>query len=95
MMASDNQFRFIAPGSEHVADAFRRVNRQPNWIIKTAVLAFLLIVAVPIFALLLVAAISAAIVFAVLTGWNVVLNLLRGGKKSERRRKNVRVVDRK
>ncbi|MCH2148992.1 MAG: hypothetical protein MK095_06110 [Phycisphaerales bacterium] len=93
-MVNDSQFRFISPGSEQVADAFRRINRQPNWVLRAAVLVFLLLVGLPILALLLMAAVVATVVFAILTGWNTLLNLLRGSKKQERRRKNVRVIDR-
>ncbi|MDG2292372.1 MAG: hypothetical protein P8L37_06910 [Phycisphaerales bacterium] len=93
-MAHDSPFRFISPGSEQVAGAFRRINRQPNWVLRTAVLVFLLLVGLPILALLLIAAVVATVVFAILAGWNSLLNLLRGSKKQERRRKNVRVIDR-
>ena len=93
-MANDGQFRFISPGGEQVAEAFRKINRQPNWVLRTAVLVFLLLVAIPILALVLLATVAATAVFAILAIWNSFLKLLKGGKRQEQRRKNVRVIDR-
>ena len=94
MMSNGPQFKFINPGAEQMAGMFQRVNRQPNWIMKTAVLAFLLVIGVPILILLLLAAVVATVVFAVLTGCNLLLGRLRKGSTPDSGRQNVRVINR-
>lgn len=100
MMTDAPKIRFVYPGGEQFASAFQAASRQPNWVIKAAVIVFLLVVGIPILLLLLTAAILATAVFAVLTGINRLLLALRGGTPrppggpGDTRRKNVRVLQR-
>ena len=94
MMSTDRQFKFINPGAEQVAGMFQRANRQPNWIMKSAVLAFLIVVGIPILILLLAAAVVATVVFAVLTACNLLLGRLKKGSTPDSGRQNVRVINR-
>lgn len=93
-MREQGPFRFVAPGSSQFTNVFRQVNRQPNWAIKVAALVFLLIVGIPILALLVIATITATVVFAVIALGNALLNKCRSIGKGDAGRKNVRVINR-
>ena len=99
MMTENPKIRFVYPGGEQFASVFQAASRQPNWVVKTAVIAFLLVVGIPVLLLLLTAAIVATAVFAVLTGINrLLLGFRRGGSGSrggpdDARRRNVRVME--
>jgi len=99
-MTDTPRIRFVYPGGERFASAFQAANRQPNWVVKTAVIVFLLVVGIPVLLLLLTAAILATLVFAVLTAINRLLLGIRGGSgraaggPDDARRRNVKVLNR-
>lgn len=93
-MSDPRQFRFINPGAEQMAGMFQRVNRQPNWIMKAAAITFLIVIGVPILILLLIAAVAATVVFAVLTGCNLLLGRSGRTPAPDSGRRNVRVINR-
>ena len=94
MMMDPPKIRFVGQGSEQFANVFQAVNRQPNWVLRIALLVFLLVIGIPIFLLLLVAFLAAIIVFTVLAFVNMLLGPLRGGRSKPDGRKNVRVIER-
>ena len=81
-------------GSERMSEAFRAAGRQPNWATRAAVITFLLVIAIPIFLLLLLATFAAAVVFMVLAGINWLLGRTPGRRPPEAGRRNVRVINR-
>ena len=93
-MGTPPQFRFATPGTARAAEAFRRINQQPSWVTKTAAIAFLLVIGLPILLLLVVAMITATVVFGILGLLNALSGLFRGGRTPEAKRKNVRVINR-
>ena len=94
MMNDPRQFNFINPGAQRMAGVLHQINRQPNWIMKAVGLTFLIVVGVPILILLLLAAVLAMVVFAVLTGCNLLLGRRAKGPTRDAGRQNVRVIDR-
>ena len=53
MMTETPKIRFVSQGGEHLSATLRALNQQPNWVIKVAVLVFLVVVGIPILLLLL------------------------------------------
>ena len=93
-MGDPPQFRFVTPGSARAAEAFRRINRQPSWVTRTAALVFLLIIGLPILLLLALATIAATVVFGILGLVNALPSMFRTRRKSDAGRKNVRIINR-
>jgi hypothetical protein len=92
----DRVVRIRIPDSfsrDRLAGEWRRAASQPNWIVRTAMLVFLLVVALPVLLLVGLAALAGIIVFAGLALINAtaakVRRLVRGGGRS-----NVRVIRR-
>lgn len=83
-------------GTRRVSAAWQSVNRQPSWIVRAALLAFFLVVAVPFLLLLLFALLAATVLFMFLWAGNAILGAFRGVLPSNREgRKNVRVIERR
>ena len=96
-MESTERISSLFTGSRRRAASFwHAVATQPSWVIRVALGAFLLIVAVPIALLLCVALLAAAVVLTVLVAVNQAWARLRGVFTSgdAEGRKNVRVVGR-
>jgi hypothetical protein len=71
------------------------VQRQPSWVSRIALLAFLVLVALPIVLLVVAAFFLATLLFAILAGANAVLNAFRGVLPRSDGRENVRVIQRR
>ena len=85
---------YAESGSERASAAWQSINAQPSWLARAVVWAFLLVVALPVLALLLLALLVATIVFGVLWLANKVLLLLRPVLPRRDGRENVRVIRR-
>ena len=92
-METPPQFRFVSPGGARAAEAFRRINQQPSWVMKTAALVFLLVFGLPILLLLVLAAIAASVVFAILGLFNSLMGGVKKRRGPEAKRRNVRVIN--
>ncbi len=75
-------------------ETWQVVSRQPSWVLRAALITFLLVFAVPIVLLVLVAGIAAAAVFLVVAGFYRVFERLRSVVRGDGR-KNVRVIQRR
>ncbi|MBM44152.1 MAG: hypothetical protein CMJ36_03945 [Phycisphaerae bacterium] len=84
----------MSPGSARAAEAFRRINQQPSWVMKAAALAFLIVFGLPILLLLVLAAIAASVVFAILGLFNALVGGAKSRRGPEAKRRNVRVINR-
>ena len=76
---------------------YRWAASQPGWIMRFTLVAFLLIVAVPLLALLILAVVAAVVLGGVLGVTNAVVSLARGKLRRLVRtdgRSNVRVIQR-
>jgi hypothetical protein len=82
-------------GRERVMRGYRWAATRPGWVARAAALAFLIVVGLPILALVFLAILAAAVVFGVLAGADALLRALRGPKRVEDGRENVRVIDRR
>ncbi|MHC5003885.1 MAG: hypothetical protein ACYTJ0_12255 [Planctomycetota bacterium] len=83
----------VFTGSRRRAASFwQTVARQPSWVIRVALTAFLLIVAVPVAILVGVALLAATVVFALLAVANGLWTRLRGMVGGGDGRENVRIV---
>jgi len=81
--------------TQRAAGVYRRVAAQPNWVVRSAVLAFLAVVLVPIVLLILAAVFAMTVVYLVLAGVNAVMSMFRGGRpENDAGRENVRVIRR-
>ncbi len=93
----DPVVRIQVLGSRHrdrVARGYRWALAQPSWIARVALLAFLLVVGVPIMLLVGLAVLAAVIVFAGLALLHTVINRMRGLPAAGDGRDNVRVIRR-
>lgn len=88
--------QFTRTTTDSAGRAVHYVARQPNWVIRAALAAFALVLALPIFLLFLLAMIAAAMVFGVLILANSVVGAMRGvfGSGRDGRSANIRVVQR-
>ena len=87
----------LGRGGQRVFHVWQTVNRQPSWVVRLTLMAFVLIVVLPIVVLMLLAFIVAGLVFSVLWGANRLFQSVRGGlsgRSSESGRENVRVIPR-
>ena len=91
--ASRIAFR-VREGSTHVTEAWQSLERQPSWIVKAVAFAFLLVIAVPIIALVLLAVVVAVVLFTVLWCVNAIAGVFRRGLPRDDGRENVRVIRR-
>ena len=79
---------------DRAARSYRWVASQPSWIVRLALLIFLLIVGLPILILVGLAIFAATIVFTGFALMNVALIRLRGILPKRDGRSNVRVIKR-
>ena len=66
-----------------------------SWVGLAAAVAFLIVVGLPIFLLLLLAVTAAALVLGVMAAAGAVMTAVRGARRVEDGRENVRVIDRR
>lgn len=85
---------FANEGAGRAGAAWRTVAAQPSWVTRFALIAFLIVIGLPILLLLFLALIVATIVFGVLALANAVLIRLRGALPRDDGRANVRVIRR-
>ena len=86
--------QYASKGQARVVETWRLAARQPSWVTRAAIVAFILIFALPILLLAMVAIIAAAAVFLALTGIYVLYARARGLFVGDGR-KNVRVIVRR
>ncbi len=79
---------------DRVARGYRWAQSQPSWIVRLAVLTFLLVVGLPILLLVMFAVLAASVVFGGLALFHTALGKLRGLPSHRDGRKNVRVIRR-
>jgi len=79
-------------GARRAAEAYRVMSAQPNWVVRLALITFFIIIAIPVFILLLFATFAAVVVFAVGFAIHWIASKLRGERPSGR--ENVRVIKR-
>ena len=94
MVDSRQVFRFATSGSQRAGQAWRMASRQPSWITRITVLAFLLVIGIPVGLLILGAILAAALIFGVLVLVNGLMMKIRGLLPKRDGRKNVRVIRR-
>ena len=87
-------FRSVGSQRDRWVGGYRWAVSQPSWIVRLAVIAFLLVVAVPLFALIVLAALAAAVVGGVLLLANAITTKVRGLFQTDGR-SNVRVIRRR
>ncbi len=76
-------------GAESASHVWRAVSSQPNWISRIALLAFFIIIGLPIVLLFVLAVLVSVAVFAVLAGAYSLYNLVRGSLPRSDGRENV------
>lgn len=81
---------------QRAARAFQWVARQPSWVTKFAMVAFLIVIGIPVFIILMLAIVASVIVFGGLAALNLLVIRLRSLlPHAEGRSSNVRVIDRR
>ncbi|MHC4427695.1 MAG: hypothetical protein ACYS0D_03715 [Planctomycetota bacterium] len=78
-------------GRERVMRGYRWASSRPSWVARAAAVAFLIVVGLPILVLVLLAIVAAAVVFGVLAATDALLRAVRGPRRVEDGRENVRV----
>lgn len=68
-VSGQQRVRVSIPGMDGSRRVVEVVRSQPNWVTRWAIVAFLLIIALPVLALLLVAGVISLVVFVVLALW--------------------------
>lgn len=79
-------------GPRRAAGVYEYVARQPSWITRIALTAFLFVIALPILLLLMLAFLAAVMIFTILAIGNAALSALRGTLPRPDGRQNVRVI---
>ena len=85
---------FINEGAQRAGATYRYAARQPSWIMRAVTMTVLLIIAIPIFLLVMFALLCGAIVFAVLYGVHAIASGIRNLFPGSDGRENVRIVRR-
>ncbi len=86
---------FANDGAGRAQTVFQTVARQPSWITRIALMAFLIVIGLPIFLLLLLAIFAAVVIFSVLAVVNAIVMKVKGGlPRRPDGRENVRVIRR-
>jgi hypothetical protein len=85
---------FATGSTRRVVTSWNYARRQPGWVTRATMLAFMLVIAIPVLLLLMLAIAVATVLFFALAGVNVLLNAVRGILPRSDGRQNV-VVRRK
>ncbi len=86
--------QFAVSSFDRAGGTFRFAARQPSWIARATLIAFLLVIGAPILLVLLLALLVGVVVFGVLAGVNRVVTGVRGVMPRDDGRENVRVIQR-
>lgn len=86
---------FTSPGAQRVSAIWQTAASQPSWISRVVLMTFILIIAIPIFLLVMLALLAASVVFGVLWIANTLVMKIRGTLPHRDGRKNVRVIQRR
>jgi len=88
-------YEYVSRGPNTAGSMWRVAASQPGWVTRWAMIAFLLVIGIPIFLLIMCAILAAIVVFTVLAGFNW-LRWRFGRAMSNRglQRRNVRVIRR-
>ena len=85
---------FAGQGATRASAIWQTAASQPSWLSRIVLMTFILVIALPIFVLVLLALFVASIVFAALWGVNYLVAKVRGALPHSDGRKNVRVIRR-
>ena len=77
-MDEDHTVSLPAWCSQRATAAWQAINTQPSWVVKATVVAFVLVIGVPVFLLLLLAFFIAAVLFSALWCVNQVISGFKG-----------------
>ncbi len=86
--------QYASQSQQRAQSAWTAINTQPSWIVKATLLAFILVIGVPILLLVFLALIAAAALFAILWAFNRVVSIFKGLLPQRDGRSNVRVIQR-
>ena len=86
---------FSSSGARRVSSLWQVASAQPGWVNRLALMTFILVIAVPVFLLVVAALIAASAVFGILWGFNFLLMKVRGILPRSDVRENVRVIRRR
>lgn len=95
MQESFRIHNFTNAGGQRVVNAYRFVSSQPSWLSRTAMMVFLIVVALPLFLLFLFALLLAVLAFFVLAGANALIQSVKRLFAGGDGRSNVRVITRR
>ena len=94
-MAEQVRFvNFVNVGAQRAGATYRAAARQPSWIVRAVTLTILLVIAIPVFLLVMFALLCGAIVFTVLYGVNAVITGVKNLFPGSDGRENVRIIRR-
>lgn len=91
-MPNDARIWLLNTGPESAGRVYRAVAGQPNWVLRWAFGAFLIVVMIPLVLLVLTAVAVGALVFLALWGFHRTVAKLRSVLPSRDGRENVRVI---
>jgi len=81
-------------GQRRAASVFQAIGSQPGWLRRIVLLAFLIVIGLPVVLLVLLALLTAALVFTILAATNMIVRGLSGFLPRRDGRSNVRVIRR-
>lgn len=85
----------VTEGRQRAGTAWQRINTQPSWVVKASIIAFALVIGVPLLLLVLAAVLVGTLVFLVMLCMHSVWAWFRGAVLPRRDgRENVRVIRR-
>jgi hypothetical protein len=94
MIRFDSQSRFIGDGASRVAAVLGTVRSQPNWMVRLAAWAALIVLIVPVVLLGMLALVAGVVTFTILAAASLLLARVRKLMPRDDGRANVRVIER-
>lgn len=94
-MDAGRTFQTFHATARRAGATWSTIQRQPSWVSRAALMCFVVLVALPVIALILLAFAVAFVLFAILAGVNVIVNAFRGVLPRSDGRENVRVIERR
>lgn len=87
--------RYVSSGSQGAQQVWQTVSSQPSWVSRVALLAFFLVIGLPILLLVLLAVFAAVVMFSILALANAAVMWVKGRlPQRDSGRENVRVIRR-
>jgi membrane protein required for beta-lactamase induction len=87
--------QIVTQSSERAGEAWRNINAQPSWIVRASLIAFILVVVIPIVLLVMFAFLVASLLFGLLWLVHRAMSGFRGLFPGRDGRANVRVIVRR